>query len=348
MPTAITTVSSYISPIWETVSSAAGSARDKCVQLATQALDFVAPQNPVTHNREIHLIPEFVETALGSVLYSSYMEDAGGKVHEDDAKYGTYVKMVKEIGVELAAHSPRKGLEFEFNVVRKKTDNAWCLPGGKIAINIGIIKKMEAEAESFGLQSFSLREKIAAVLSHEITHATARHTGRRLEFTLFIAGAFKAASVGIAYFINTSYRPSIEKAKNEGNYSEVSSLESQRESIIWLATFVFDLIARFAKSGLSMHNSRSHELEADKYGMILLDATSQKGNQAGFTENSPQAAIWLQEFFAKHHDRSTHIDWLDWIKGLFSSHPDPKERVEANKATWQEIQKKRLTGSVQA
>ena len=128
---------------------------------------FVLPQNPVTKKHEFHLIPTFVEKTLGECLYPFLLYRGGGVVTEENPSFGEYATLVREVGEELAQQSPRPGLHFEFKVVNNKADNAWCLPGGKIAINLGLIQNIEKEANQYGLQSpFALREKIAAVLSH--------------------------------------------------------------------------------------------------------------------------------------------------------------------------------------
>ncbi len=74
---------------------------------------------------------------------------------------------VQSVGKRLAAQARRKDeLQFEFNVLNDSTPNAWGLPGGKIAINRGLLTELQSEAE------------LAAVLSHEIVHADAAHGAR--------------------------------------------------------------------------------------------------------------------------------------------------------------------------
>ena len=64
---------------------------------------------------------------------------------------------VTQVGNRLAASSRRPGeLEYEFSIINDSVPNAWALPGGKIAINRGLLTALDSEAE------------LAAVLGHEI------------------------------------------------------------------------------------------------------------------------------------------------------------------------------------
>jgi predicted Zn-dependent protease len=126
--------------------------------------NYFLPVNPVTDRREFHFIPSFVEQFVGSSSYAPLIKKSGGVIVETDRSYGRHVQMVKEIGRELAALAKRKDIKFEFVVINSIKDNAWCLPGGKIGINIGLIRNMEKDDST----NFNLREKIAAVLSRQL------------------------------------------------------------------------------------------------------------------------------------------------------------------------------------
>jgi predicted Zn-dependent protease len=64
----------------------------------------------------------------------------------------------------------RKGYRFEWevNVLDNRQANAFCLPGGKIAVFVGILRVAEDDAQ------------LATVISHEISHALAHHTSERV------------------------------------------------------------------------------------------------------------------------------------------------------------------------
>ncbi len=76
--------------------------------------------------------------------------------------------LVNRVGQRLAATAPDRGFTYEFVVLESPTINAFCLPGGKVAVYTGILAWCGNEAG------------LAAVLGHEIGHAIARHGGERM------------------------------------------------------------------------------------------------------------------------------------------------------------------------
>jgi predicted Zn-dependent protease len=120
--------------------------------------------NPVTGKTEFTLVSEAEEIALGKENYA-FMQQAGGGEYDIDPVLTEYVE---GIGKRLAAVSDRD-LPYEFVVLNSSVPNAWALPGGKIAINRGLLTEINDEAE------------LAAVLGHEIVHAAARHSARQME-----------------------------------------------------------------------------------------------------------------------------------------------------------------------
>jgi predicted Zn-dependent protease len=137
--------------------------------------------NPVTGKKEIQFVSEAQEIKIGEQQYAPTQQSQGGDfdVLPDLTAY------VNEVGQKLAAVSDRK-LPYEFVVLNNPVPNAWALPGGKIAINAGLLTELKSEAE------------LAAVLGHEIVHAAARHGAKAQERGTLMQVGLAAAQIGAA------------------------------------------------------------------------------------------------------------------------------------------------------
>ncbi|MEO0364138.1 MAG: M48 family metalloprotease [Pseudomonadota bacterium] len=120
--------------------------------------------NPVTGKRELAIVTAQQEVQLGTQNYLPMQQSQGG-VFRLDATVNDYVRRV---GNRVAAVSDRD-LPYEFVVLNNSVPNAWALPGGKIAINRGLLHQMQSESE------------LAAVLGHEVVHAAARHSAQQMQ-----------------------------------------------------------------------------------------------------------------------------------------------------------------------
>ncbi len=134
--------------------------------------------NPVTGERELTLVSEAGEIQMGEQNYLP-MQQAQGGLYDVDEQLTSYVAGV---GARLAAVSDRP-LPYEFVVLNNSVPNAWALPGGKMAINRGLLTELDSEAE------------LAAVLGHEIVHAAARHSARQIERGMLLQGLVLATAV---------------------------------------------------------------------------------------------------------------------------------------------------------
>ncbi len=137
-------------------------------------------ENPVTGDTEFSLVSASQEVEIGRTNYGPSQQQQGGK-YTVDPDLSVYVSSV---GRKLAAVSDRSKLPYEFVVLNNSVPNAWALPGGKIAINRGLMLLLEDEAQ------------LAAVLSHEIVHAAARHGASQMsQATLLGLGVAAAGAV---------------------------------------------------------------------------------------------------------------------------------------------------------
>jgi predicted Zn-dependent protease len=131
---------------------------------------------PITGRTTINLIPEGQELALGADSYRQVLSES------EVIPSGPEVEMVRRVGQRIAAVSDKPGYDWEFNLIRADdTANAFCLPGGKVAVYTGILPITEDETG------------LAVVMAHEIGHAIARHGGERMTDQL----AFQLGGMGL-------------------------------------------------------------------------------------------------------------------------------------------------------
>ncbi len=138
-------------------------------------------RNPVTGKREIMLMSESQEIALGQQSDPQIVAAYG--LYQDDKIQA----FIQEKGKEMAAISHRPDLDYEFKVLDSPVINAFAVPGGYVYFTRGILAHFNNEAE------------FAGVLGHEIGHITARHSAKQqtkaqLGQVLFIGGMIASES----------------------------------------------------------------------------------------------------------------------------------------------------------
>ncbi|HFC53544.1 MAG TPA: tetratricopeptide repeat protein [Gammaproteobacteria bacterium] len=138
--------------------------------------------NPVTGKRELHLVSEAQEIQIGKQNYLPSRQSQGGAYRLDP----DLTRYVSQVGQKLARVSDRPDLPYEFVVLNNSVPNAWALPGGKIAVNRGLLLELGSEAE------------LAAVLGHEIVHAAARHGARSMERGMLLQMGVIATRMAVA------------------------------------------------------------------------------------------------------------------------------------------------------
>jgi beta-barrel assembly-enhancing protease len=152
----------------------------KSIALVLAALAFTAcGTNPVTGKKEMQFVSESQELQIGEKNYAPSRQAEGG----DMEVMPELTAYINEVGQKLAAVADRK-LPYEFNVLNNSVPNAWALPGGKIAVNRGLLTELKNESE------------LAAVLGHEIVHAAARHGAKAQERGTLMQVGMVAAQVG--------------------------------------------------------------------------------------------------------------------------------------------------------
>ncbi len=128
---------------------------------------------PITDRKQLSIIPEAKLNAQAAQIYEKIKEK------EKLIKSGKDLSMIKNIGMKMEdsiskyfyqsqLNDPTTNFQWEYILIdNKKVKNAWCMPGGKIAVYTGIL---EVTKNKNGL---------AAVMGHEIAHAVAKHSIER-------------------------------------------------------------------------------------------------------------------------------------------------------------------------
>lgn len=146
---------------------------------------------PISGRKSLNLVPESQIIAQSAAQYTEYVRQMP---HSDDPKQVERVREVCQRVADAATSYLRKNnlndlaqqMKWEFTVIADRRVNAFCMPGGKIVIYTGILPLCATDAE------------LATVVSHEVSHAIARHSNERLSTEILrqMGGRVLVSAVG--------------------------------------------------------------------------------------------------------------------------------------------------------
>ena len=151
---------------------------------------------PITKRRQLSIIPESSINRSAAKAYENFKSK--NKLITSGKQIGT----IKEIGsrIEFAVSNfflkengedPTSNFQWEYILVNNdKVKNAWCMPGGKIAVYTGILKITQND------------NALAAVMGHEIAHAVAKHSVERASQSLTVNIGTQVADIFLGGAIN--------------------------------------------------------------------------------------------------------------------------------------------------
>ena len=135
---------------------------------------------PITERRQLKLLPEHTLNRQAAQIYENVKKKT--KLSTDKNQ----LQEIKEIGSKtekaissyfesINVQDPTNNFQWEYILIdNDKIKNAWCMPGGKIAIYTGILKVTKNQ------------NGLASVMGHEIAHAVAKHSVERASRALVL------------------------------------------------------------------------------------------------------------------------------------------------------------------
>lgn len=119
-----------------------------------------------TGRRSFILTSEGEEAQLGAQAYQEVLQK------EHVSSNPRWNAILQRVGSRIAAAANKPSYQWQFTLIDSKQVNAFCLPGGKVAFYTGIMPTALNEAG------------MAAIMGHEVAHATERHGGQRITMAM--------------------------------------------------------------------------------------------------------------------------------------------------------------------
>lgn len=135
---------------------------------------------PITERTQLMLTSSNYENELGVTAYTEYKQKYRRSSNTE------YNAALARCGKAIQRAAEQDDFDWKFIVLDTNIQNAFCLPGGKVAVYSGLIDVMNNEAE------------LACIVAHEAAHAIARHGGERMSW----GQLQKLGAIGIALGFN--------------------------------------------------------------------------------------------------------------------------------------------------
>jgi predicted Zn-dependent protease len=143
--------------------------------------------NPVSGRSQLVLVSEETAQASSAQAYAQTLNEAQkkGKLSTDAALNARVKRITDRLIVQAGVmYPPSRGWNWSVAVIDEPTLNAWCMPGGKMAIYTGIIHKLNLSDD-----------EIAQIMGHEISHALLGHGRERMSRAMAMQGGMMLGSI---------------------------------------------------------------------------------------------------------------------------------------------------------
>ena len=146
---------------------------------------------PITGRRQLSLVGDGEVNGLAATQYRTVV--AKGPLSTNSAQIAQTRRVGQRIQAAVETYFRQQnasdqlaGYQWEFNVIADKQENAWCRPGGKVAVYTGILPITQDDTG------------LAVVMGHEIAHAVAKHGSERMSQALLQQAGGQALSAALS------------------------------------------------------------------------------------------------------------------------------------------------------
>lgn len=164
----------------------------KLVFLLIIALTIACSVNPLTGRKQLSLVDSSTVNNLAASEYQKVKKSSRILSPATNANAAMVTRVGSRIAQAITDYYTAKGLErhlgsfqWEYMLIEDKTVNAWCMPGGKIAVYTGLLPVTQNE------------DALAVVMGHEVAHAIAEHGRERMSQGLMQQSGGLALSVAL-------------------------------------------------------------------------------------------------------------------------------------------------------
>tara|TARA_A100001011_G_scaffold279466_1_gene289416 strand:+ start:1345 stop:2193 length:849 start_codon:yes stop_codon:yes gene_type:complete len=153
---------------------------------------------PITERKQLTLYPESVINRQAAKAYEDFKKKSKSKLITSGSDLNNIIKIGEKIENSVTSFfnqkketDPTENFQWEYILVdNKKIKNAWCMPGGKIAVFSGILDVAKNE------------DGLAAIMGHEIAHAVAKHSVERMSQAMAVNVGTQVADIFLGGAIN--------------------------------------------------------------------------------------------------------------------------------------------------
>jgi Zn-dependent protease with chaperone function len=194
--------------------------------------------NAMTGRKQLALVSEKTVIEKSGSMYMSLVDsyDKKGKISKDpevNERVRTITNRLVHRAIEYRPETV--AWSWQVNVIEDETPNAFCMPGGKMGVNTGLLEKIQPTDD-----------ELAQVMGHEISHALANHGAEKMSNQML--GQIIVGTLAVAAAASEG---------NNGRYNQNTQRAVQDMAVIGTAAFI------------TLPNSRTAETEADKMGVEI-------------------------------------------------------------------------------